>query len=306
MNGTRMSAPRSVMALSAAIGLAVVVASCSPATTEATTDGRALGDQPVSTANGSATGGTYSGDTSPGSSAPDGSGPGGSEPGSSAPGSAVPGVTAPGSSGPGSSAPGSSAPAGPGASAVPSGWQTFTTSDGTLSFDYPSTWTIQDDAGEAALAGEFVDVLNAEGQPMAALRTNVVTGQVCTERSPYLIFDSEPMQALAESGAADTDVPRFVFEARGDVTEIEPLPPTLAAYGITTAPEPTGDVACPIFQMFLWPPSGALFGQAYRPAVNTTPGDPGLPYLEKARLYAQTPEYQDIRTMITSLRPAAK
>ncbi len=299
MHGTRMSAPRSVMALSAAIGLAVVVASCAPATTEA--DGSALTGQPGGTATGSATGATSPGNTSPGSSAPDGSGQGGSEPGSSAPGS-----SGPGSSAPGSSAPGSSAPSGPGASAVPSGWQTFTTSDGTLSFDYPTSWTIQDDAGEAALAGEFVDVLNAEGQPMAALRTNVVTGQVCTERSPYLIFDSEPMQALAESGAADTDVPRFVFEARGDVTEVEPLPPTLAAYGITTAPEPTGDVACPIFQLFLWPPSGALFGQAYRPAVNATPGDPGLPYLEKARLYAQTPEYQDIRTMITSLRPAAK
>ncbi|WP_211877064.1 hypothetical protein [Pseudarthrobacter albicanus] len=35
--------------------------------------------------------------------------------------------------------------------AVPpsSGWRTFTTSDGQLSFDYPSAWTVQDPAGEA-------------------------------------------------------------------------------------------------------------------------------------------------------------
>ena len=28
-------------------------------------------------------------------------------------------------------------------------------------------------------------------------------------------------------------------------------------------PEETGPTACPLFQLFLWPPSGALFGQAY-------------------------------------------
>lgn len=197
------------------------------------------------------------------------------------------------------------APASPG-DGTTSGWETFTTSDGTLSFDYPSAWTIRDEAGKAALGGEFVDVLNADGKQMAALRTNVVTGLVCTERVAFQIFDSEPMQALAESGAADRNVPRFVFEARGDATALEPSPPTIAAYGITAVPEPTDAVACPVFHLFLWAPSGALFGQAYNPALNITPGDPGLPYLEKAKLYAGTAEYQDIRTMITSLRPAEK
>ncbi len=197
-----------------------------------------------------------------------------------------------------------SAPASPG-DITPAGWETFTTSDGTLSFDYPSAWTVRDEAGKAALEGEFVDVLNADGKQMAALRTNVVTGLVCTERVPFQIFDSEPMQALTEPGAADRTAPRFVFEGRGDETALELSPPTIAAYGITAVPEPTDAVACPVFHLFLWPPSGALFGQAYNPEVNTTPGDPGLPYLEKAKLYAETAEYQDIRAMITSLRPAA-
>lgn len=101
-------------------------------------------------------------------------------------------------------------------------------------------------------------------------------------------------------------MPRYVFEGRGDNTAPEPTPATLAAYGITMMPEETGPTACPMFQLFLWPPSGALFGSAYHPANNTTPGDPSLPYLEKARLYAATAEYQDIRKMITSLRPAGK
>ena len=32
---------------------------------------------------------------------------------------------------------------------VPAGWKTFTTSDGTLAFDYPEAWTIVDPAGTA-------------------------------------------------------------------------------------------------------------------------------------------------------------
>ena len=206
-------------------------------------------------------------------------------------------------------APGTTTPAtSPTAVAPPSssGWKTFTTSDGTLSFDYPATWVIRDPAGEAPLGGEFVDVVNAAGKQMAALRTNIVTGAECSEQQPYLLIDSEPMQALAEPGAADQNVPRYVFEGRGDAAAPKASPPTFASYGITMMPEETGPLACPMFQLFLWPPSGALFGQAYDPANNTTPGDPALPYLEKAKLYATTAEYQEVRKMITSLRPAAQ
>ena len=185
-----------------------------------------------------------------------------------------------------------------------SDWKTFTTSDGTLSFDYPAAWSVKDPAGQAPLGGEFVDVVNATGKQMAALRTNIVTGAECGDQQPYLLIDSEPMQALTEPGSADQNGPRYVFEARGDFGAAESSASTLAAYGITMMPPETGPTACPMFQLFLWPPSGALFGQAYNPANNTTPGDPGLPYLEKAKLYATTAEYQDVRKMITSLRPA--
>lgn len=82
--------------------------------------------------------------------------------------------------------------------------------------------------------------------------------------------------------------------------------PTLRgpAYGIASGPAPTGDSACPIFHFFTWPPTAAMFGAFYNPANNETPGDPSLPYLEKAERYAGTAEYRDIKRMITSLRPA--
>ena len=182
-----------------------------------------------------------------------------------------------------------------------SGWKTFTTTDGGLAFDYPAGWTVKDPGG--ALGGEFVDVLNAEGKPMAGLRTNIVTGSECVGKTPYEVYDSAPMVALAEGGGADGGVPRYVFESRGDDPDAVATRSTIAAYGITMVPEETGDLACPMFHLFLWPPSGAFFGGTYNPENNTTPGDPALPYLEKARLYAATPEYQDIRKMITSLRP---
>lgn len=183
----------------------------------------------------------------------------------------------------------------------PPDWKTFTTSDG-LSFDYPPDWTAKDPGG--ALGGAFVDVTNASGKRMAELRTNIVTGAECTEQYPYRIFDSQPLQSLLEPGAADHAAPRFVFESRGDDSGPGPTRTTTAAYGITMMPEAAGPLACPMFHLFLWPPSGALFGGTYDPAKNQTPGPPTLPYLEKAKRYAATQEYQQIRTMITSLRPA--
>lgn len=182
-----------------------------------------------------------------------------------------------------------------------SGWKTFTTTDGALSFDYPAGWTVKDPGG--ALGGEFVDVLNAGGKPLAGLRTNIVTGAECVGKSPYQVYDTEPMVALAEGGGADGGVPRYVFESRGDDPDAVATKSTIAAYGITMIPEESGDLACPMFHLFLWPPSGAFFGGTYNPENNATPGDAALPYLEKAKLYASTPEYQDIRKMITSLRP---
>lgn len=183
---------------------------------------------------------------------------------------------------------------------TPSGWQTFTTSDG-LSFDYPPDWTARDPGGD--LGGAFVDVTNAAGKPMAQLRTNIVTGAECTEQYPYQVYDSQPLQSLLEPGSADRGMPRYVFESRGDGTA--PGHTTMAAYGITMMPEETGPLACPMFHLFLWPPSGALFGGSYNPTNNLTPGPASLPYLEKAKRYAGTAEYQLIRKMITSLRPAA-
>jgi hypothetical protein len=223
-------------------------------------------------------------------------------PAASPEGTTAPGTTAPGS--PAAGIPAASTPA-PGSvtpsTVTPSGWQTFTTSDG-LSFDYPPDWTARDPGGK--LGGAFVDVTNADGKPMAQLRTNIVTGAECGGQYPYQVYDSQPLQALMEPGTADRAAPRYVFESRGDGTEPGPTQTTTAGYGITMMPEEDGPLACPMFHLFLWPPSGALFGATYDPANNATPGDAALPYLEKAKLYKDTAEYRQLRTMITSLRPA--
>lgn len=208
---------------------------------------------------------------------------------------------------PASQSPASQSPtASPTASAATpaSGWLTFTTKDGQLSFYYPAGWSVKEPAGEMPLNGIFVDVVNAAGKPMASLRTNIVTGAECVDKFPFQVYDSEPMDALAEGGLGDGSGPRYVFESRGDDTAPGPTQTTVAAYGITMAAEPAGATACPMFHLFLWAPSGAFFGGTYTPDNNQTPGDASLPYLEKAKLYAGTPEYRDLRTMITSLRPA--
>ncbi|WP_411374404.1 hypothetical protein ACLH0K_15330 [Arthrobacter sp. MPF02] len=179
--------------------------------------------------------------------------------------------------------------------------KTFTTADGQLAFDLPATWNVRDPAGELPEGGgAFAEVTNEAGRPLATLRTNMATGSTCIEKYPYMEFESQQLPALAQNG----DVPRFVFETRGDATAPGPADTPAAAYGITSVPAPDGEAACPIFHFFTWPPTAAMFGAFYNPDNNRTPGGEGLPYLEQTRKYMDTTEYQNIRRMITSLRPA--
>jgi len=182
---------------------------------------------------------------------------------------------------------------------VPAGWKTFTTSDGTLSFDYPESWTIKDPADEPSEGGIAVDLVSDYGKTMASLRTNMVEAAECPEKFPFMLYDSEPVPALAQGGVT----PRFVYEGRTDPASSDPAESLTLAYGITSAPEPTGDTACPISHFFTWPPSGAIFGGAYNP-FDTTPGGPM--HVDTPEVYKDTTEYKYVKQAITSLRPAGK
>lgn len=192
----------------------------------------------------------------------------------------------------------------PPAAPAPAGWKTFTTSDGSLAFDYPESWSIKDPADEPAEGGVAVDLVSDYGKTMATLRTNMVTGAECTEKLPFMMYDAEPVPALAQNGV----VPRFVYEGRtapvSDEYEADDPAGSLSlAYGITSGPEPTGDTACPISHFFTWPPSGAMFGGVYDP-FDTTPGGPM--HVDTPEVYMDTDEYKNVKQAITSLRPAGK
>lgn len=175
-------------------------------------------------------------------------------------------------------------------------WTTYTTTDGSLSFDHPADWTVAA-VPEAPPEGVAVVVGDAGGRQLATLQTNLVTGAVCPAELPYALLDAEVLPALdAGSGA-----PRFVFEGRTDPAVPDPMAASVLAYGITAAPEPTGPTACPISHFFTWPPSGAAFGGVYDP-FEVHPGQPQ--HVDTPHAYMETEEYQDIRAMITSLRPA--
>ncbi|MHA7179934.1 hypothetical protein ACX80J_07415 [Arthrobacter sp. MDB2-24] len=203
---------------------------------------------------------------------------------------------------PGGSAAPTPSPAGPVPSGKPSdpaadgNWATYTTSDGSLSFDHPADWDVSD-APEAPPKGVLVVVDDASGRRLATLRTHLVTGAVCPEELPYSLLDSEVLPALTQ----DSGTPRFVFEGRTDPSVADPVAASTLAYGITSGPEPTGPTACPIAHFFTWPPSGAAFGGTYDP-FEIYPGKPQ--HIDTPQAYMETEEYQDIRAMITSLRPA--
>ncbi|WP_167133686.1 hypothetical protein [Arthrobacter sedimenti] len=175
-------------------------------------------------------------------------------------------------------------------------WATYTTSDGSLSFDHPAEWDVAD-APKVPPEGVLVVVGDGTGRRLATLRTNLVTGAVCPEELPYALLDSEVLPALSQ----DSGTPRFVFEGRTDPSVADPVAASTLAYGITSAPEPTGPMACPIAHFFTWPPSGAAFGGTYDPH-EIYPGKPQ--HIDTPEAYMETQEYQDIRAMITSLRPA--
>lgn len=192
-----------------------------------------------------------------------------------------------------SPSPSSASPAAP----VPAGWKSFTTGDGTLTFNYPEKWTVNDAA--PAAKGAAVDVVTDYGRTIASLRTGVVTGAECTVKMPFMQYDTAPVPALAQNGT----VPRFVYEARTDPAASDPAKATTFAFGLTSAPEPTGAEACPMTHFFNWRPSGASFGGVYDP-FDTTPGKPM--HVDTPEVYKDTPEYQWAKQMIMSLRPAGK
>lgn len=178
-------------------------------------------------------------------------------------------------------------------------WKSFTTPDGQLLFRHPAEWTVKDRAAEAAPGGVFVEVVSEIGKSIAILRTNVVAGAECQEKYPYSLIDSEALPALEQAG----QTPRFVFEGRTNLSATDPAQMNPLAYGITSGPEPSGPTACPMFHFFTWPPSAAMFGGVYNP-FDTTPANP--PNVDTPEAYTDTAEYEDIRNMITSLRPAGK
>ncbi|MFC3298094.1 hypothetical protein FJV46_09050 [Arthrobacter agilis] len=200
----------------------------------------------------------------------------------------------------GSATPAPQPSSGPSGAADPSAdgaWTTYSTADGSLAFDHPEDWTVTDAAG-APQGGVSVVIGDGTGRDLATLQTNLVTGAVCPAEMPYSLLDSEPLPALAQ----ETRTPRFVFEGRMDPSETDPMLQNTLVYGITSAPEPTGGTACPIAHFFSWPPSGAAFTGIYDPFA-VYPGQPM--HVDTPHAYMETEEYQDIRAMITSLRPAS-
>ncbi|MHA7282977.1 hypothetical protein [Arthrobacter sp. TMS2-4] len=176
------------------------------------------------------------------------------------------------------------------------GWATYTTPDGALSFDHPADWAVVASTPTPP-QGVAVAVEDDAGRRLASLQTDLVTGAVCPAEVPYALLDSEPLPALAQASGT----PTFVFEGRTDPSITDPMAASTLAYGITSAPLPEGPTACPIAHFFTWPPSGAAFGGVYDP-YEIYPGKPM--HIDTPQAYMETEEYQRIRTMLTSLRPA--
>lgn len=214
-------------------------------------------------------------------------------------------ATAPASATAGQASP--SAAATTSASPAPDKWQTYSSADGKVSFDYPAGWTAAEPAGAAGAPDVDVDVADAAGVVVASLHygpSGTGLGGSCQNPVPYSVLDSVELALPYNTSAADTITPRFVFRALQEPDRV------IASYGITGSMAGKDGKSCMFYNVVSGPAESPFYSFADDFQVNTGGSQPTgnrkgakpFPSLEAAKAYMQTLEYVNAKRMITSLK----
>ena len=186
-------------------------------------------------------------------------------------------------------------------------WQTYSSADGKVSFDYPAEWTVAAPAGAAGAPNVDVDVSDATGVVVASLHygpSGGGLGGACQNPVPYVVLDSVELALPHNTSAADTITPRFAFRALQEPGRVT------ASYGITGSLAGKDGKSCMFYNVVSGPAEAPLYSFADTFQVNTggsqqIPNHKGaktFPSLEAAKAYMRTSEYLNAKRMIASLK----
>ena len=196
------------------------------------------------------------------------------------------------------------------AAPAPEKWQSYTSTDGKVSFDYPAGWTLATPAGLGAAPNIDVDVSDAAGMVVASLHygpSGAGLGGACQNPVPYSVLDSMELSLPYNTAAADTITPRFAFRALLEAGRVT------ASYGIAGRVAGKDGKSCMFYNVVSGPAESPFYYFADAVQVNSggteqhgnRKGAKTFPSLEAAKAYMQTPEYVNAKRMITSLKISA-
>ena len=176
-------------------------------------------------------------------------------------------------------------------------WSVYDVAAASLEFEYRSDWQVEQVAALAndPSGGVSLRIHDADGDVIAWLDTGIITDQVCLgmqEPVAYTEYDSQPMPELeSEQGTSQRFVYHSAAPAAGEAQ---------VTYAVVSAPPPSAEeAACGLFDFFtLTASSGGRFSGVVRPDE----GSNVSAHLEKARSYAESGEFRDVKRMLVSLR----
>ncbi|MDQ0756844.1 hypothetical protein [Arthrobacter sp. B3I4] len=182
-------------------------------------------------------------------------------------------------------------------------WQTFTSADGKVTFNYPAAWHASQAAGDTGSVD--VDVADEAGVVVASLHSGPTggLGGACEGPVPYTVLDSVELD-LPYQPTKGSITPRFTFRALQETDHVT------TSYGLTSFAAGQNGTAC-MFNNAVSAPVGSplfSFADTFQVTAGMTDetanhkGAKKFPSLDAARAYMQTPEYLNAKRMITSLK----
>jgi hypothetical protein len=186
-------------------------------------------------------------------------------------------------------------------------WQTFTSPDGKVSFEYPAAWRVAPPAGAGPDVVD-VDVSDEAGMVVASLHAGPSggIGGACQGAVPYTVLDSVDVD-IPYQPTKGSVTPRFAFRALQEADRVT------ASYGLTSTAAGQNGTTCMFYNVVNGPAWSPLFSFADAFQVNAggteqVPNRKGaktFPSMDAARAYMQTAEYLNAKRMLTSVKVSA-
>jgi len=181
-------------------------------------------------------------------------------------------------------------------------WQTYTSADGRISFDYPVDWKVLPKPANPEYPAVDLDVEDSSGKRIASLHYGASggIGGACAAPVPYQVLDSVELPLPYNASASDVIAPRYAYRVLVEADRV------IASYGITSSPAGKDGKACMFYNVVSGPAESPLYSFAdnFQVSAGDAPGTNSKLFssLNEARDYMLSTEYINAKKMLVSLR----